>query len=372
MRCKEMNLIQFLRTLLLMGFLGHLGAAELTLRLSDAPDTGSLVVMVFDSANAFGDFRAPVRVERFSLDGAEHCTVKDLPIGEYAAVAYFDENNNGRLDENFMGIPVEPIGFTSGYRPKGPPSYVKARFLLEDTGQTFDVDLRRPLGKRGQIAAGLGLIGRSSPYRDYDGSIYQFIPAITYIGDRVQVLGPNVQAGLLQHETLNLGLTLAYEIGVYEEADSPALKGLGDREDTLMAGLALSHEFPHGIEIDVRYDHDVLDRIGGGRASLGIKKSFQTGIFRFTPKAGLNWLNSDLGDHYYGVPFDRANAQRSAYAVEDSFSWELGLGSFIELSSNVRLIVSVASEFLGSEITDSPIVSKDYVVKGFSALSYAF
>jgi outer membrane scaffolding protein for murein synthesis (MipA/OmpV family) len=34
--------------------------------------------------------------------------------------------------------------------------------------------------------------------------------------------------------------------------------------------------------------------------------------------------------------------------------------------------VSVASEFLGSEITDSPIVSKDYVVKGFSALSYAF
>jgi len=46
------------------------------------------------------------------------------------------------------------------------------------------MDLERVLGKRGRIGVGLGMVGRSSPYRDSRGVAYQPIPAVAYIGER--------------------------------------------------------------------------------------------------------------------------------------------------------------------------------------------
>ena len=349
-----------------------LRAAEVTIRITNPPLEGAINLLVFDSANAFGDFRDPIKTASFPATPEGVYTITNLPTGELAVAAYHDENGNQQLDENFMGIPSEPLGLSNGYRPKGPPSYVKAAFDLEETGATFDMELRRPLGKRGQIAVGAGILGRSSPYRNYDGSVYQFIPAITYIGERVQIFGPALQIGLYRHGSINLAARGTYAIGVYEEEDSPFLEGMGDRESTFMSGLAIQNEFPGGFQGQLSYEHDVLDRIGGGTAKIQLSKSFQYGIFRFSPQLGATWLSASLGDHYFGVPEAQATGDRPAYTVDDSTSFELGLGSFIETSKHTRIILNITNELLDSEVTDSPIVSEDYVIKGFGAFSYAF
>jgi outer membrane protein len=294
--------------------------ADISIRIQNPPEQGKVVMMAFDSANAFGDFRDPIRTRPFTLGQTNVFTLSGLIEGTYAIVVYYDENGNGVLDENFLGIPAEPIGFSNGYRPKGPPSFVKAGFQLGVEGKTFELDLRRPLGERGQVAVGVGIVGRSSPYRDYNGQVAQIIPAITYIGDRIQILGPNVQVGLLRRESFNLALRASYAIGVYEEADSPFLQGMGNREDTMMAGFALEKDLPGGFELGLSYQHDALDRIGGGQARMGVDKSFQTGIFRFSPQLGINWLSKGLNNHYYGVAANQANAgkggrTRSAMAL---------------------------------------------------------
>ena len=94
----------------------------------------------------------------------------DIPAGEYALLLYYGENDNLEIDKNFIGIPTEPLGFSNSYKPKGPPSYSRAAFTLEQDEQLeFTVGLERPLGERGRLGVGVGAISRSSPYRDYDG-----------------------------------------------------------------------------------------------------------------------------------------------------------------------------------------------------------
>ena len=202
----------------LMGWSLAVSAAELTIRLEAPSPSGNVAFVLFDSANAFGDLRDPVKVVKLPLDGRDVYHIKDVFPGEYALLVYCDENNNDRIDKNFIGIPTEPLGFSNQYQPKGPPSYKRAVFVLaEGEIRHFDVKLLRPLGEFGRIGAGLGVIFRSSPYRGYDGSVTQMIPAITYNGNRFQIFGPNVQIGLAGSGKLRLAATGTYRIGVYEE-----------------------------------------------------------------------------------------------------------------------------------------------------------
>jgi outer membrane protein len=348
-------------------------ASTIVVRLDEPPPDGTLVVLLFDSANAFGDLRDPLKTLTFSSDDRETYRIEEVPAGEYAVVVYHDENGNKRLDKNFIGIPRESLGFSNGYRPKGPPMYERARFTLgADEIRTVDVELFRPLGKRGRFGIGPGVIVRSSPYRGSDDVVIQPIPAITYNGERLQILGTSLRFGLGGSDNLRLAVTARYRIGVYEEDDSRVLRGLGDRDDTIMAGLALIWDLMGGVNLRAGYEHDVLDEIGGGSARISADKSFQCGIARLTPEIGVNWLSSELSDYDFGVPRSKATADRPAYKLDDTFSVEAGVGTFIELSRDWRVVFNVSVEFLEEEVTDSPIVSDDHVIKGFAALNYEF
>ena len=60
-----------------------------------------------------------------------------LPPGEYAVSLFYDENANGKLDSNFIGIPKEPVALSNNAKPKfGPPKYKDAVFALGEEGVT--------------------------------------------------------------------------------------------------------------------------------------------------------------------------------------------------------------------------------------------
>lgn len=59
-------------------------------------------------------------------------TFDNLPAGEYAISTYHDENNNGKLDKNMMGIPSEDYAASNNAKGfMGPPAYKDARFVIE-------------------------------------------------------------------------------------------------------------------------------------------------------------------------------------------------------------------------------------------------
>ena len=350
-----------------------LWAAELAVRLDNPPPQGIVQLALFDSANTFGDFRDPVRVVKHSLDGREIYYVRNVPPGEYALLVYFDENKNERLDRNFIGIPNEPLGFSNRYQPKGPPNYQRAAFVLkEGESRNIDVTLRLPLGKRGRLGVGLGLIAQTSPYRDYNGGVYSAIPAIVYTGDRIQIYGPRIQIGLAGSGKLRLAATGLYRIGAYEEDGSDFLTGMGDRKDTFMAGMALNAELPGGVGLSTGYAHDVLGEIGGGEGNVRVGKSFQKGVFRFSPQIGLNWLSPELANYDFGVPSGKATAGRPAYRLDAVVNVEGGIGMFIEITPDWLVVLNTSVELLGRDVIDSPIVSEEYIIKGLAVINYVF
>jgi len=63
------------------------------------------------------------------------CTVtfKDVPNGIYAISMYHDENDNNKMDTNFLGIPKEDYGCSNnavGFM--GPPKWEDAKFEIKN------------------------------------------------------------------------------------------------------------------------------------------------------------------------------------------------------------------------------------------------
>ena len=61
-------------------------------------------------------------------------TFSGLKKGTYAISIFHDKNNNGKLDMNFIGIPVESYAFSNNTKGLfGPPSFYDCQFeVLED------------------------------------------------------------------------------------------------------------------------------------------------------------------------------------------------------------------------------------------------
>ncbi|NNE38169.1 MAG: DUF2141 domain-containing protein [Gammaproteobacteria bacterium] len=352
---------------------GSLHAAELQIQLYNSPAEGTLIFQVYNSADTFGDFRSPVEEITISINAEGKYTIPEVVDGTIAVMAYYDENQNGKLDRNFIGIPRESIAISNNYRPKGPPNFGPASFSLGamDSRQ-LDMEMYQILGKRGQIGVGIGVIAKTTPYLNSKQSAYQVIPAISYLGERLQIFGPNLQFGLMGSGNFRLALSATYRIASYDEDDSVSLADLGDRKSTFMAGPSLIYEWQNGIEVEANYHHDIVDKIGGGIAEIGLSKGFQLGAIRINPGLSLTWLSKKISNHDFGVPVTAVTSERPAYAAGSVFIPGIDVSSFIELSEKWQLIVNVKGELLPGGVTSSPIVDDDLIFSGNAILAYIF
>ncbi|MEO7035441.1 MAG: DUF2141 domain-containing protein [Polyangiaceae bacterium] len=57
------------------------------------------------------------------------CVFRGVPKGVYGISAFHDQNNNGKLDTNFIGLPTEDYCASRDARNTfGPPSFADAKF----------------------------------------------------------------------------------------------------------------------------------------------------------------------------------------------------------------------------------------------------
>lgn len=113
--------------------------APLTLEISPFGTTvGRVFISIYSSPQTFlspDKFRYhELNVSESIVDGKVSTTF-ELPVGEYAVAVYHDNNDNGKMDTNFIGIPNEPSGMSNGHVPKfGPPRYDASKFQLPAEG----------------------------------------------------------------------------------------------------------------------------------------------------------------------------------------------------------------------------------------------
>lgn len=75
----------------------------------------------------------------------KQCKVKinQLPFGHYAVSILHDENNNGKLDTNWIGVPKEGVGASNNATRKfGPPRFDDARFVLNTPTKSMTINVR--------------------------------------------------------------------------------------------------------------------------------------------------------------------------------------------------------------------------------------
>lgn len=120
---------------------GSASAASIEVRVQGVTAKGKVLVAVCDKTTFLKDCAysgsAPARA------GETIVTVDGVPTGSWAVLSYQDENDNGKLDRNVLGIPKEPYAFSRDARGRfGPPSFEDAAFELRDEKAVTTIKLR--------------------------------------------------------------------------------------------------------------------------------------------------------------------------------------------------------------------------------------
>jgi uncharacterized protein (DUF2141 family) len=122
---------------------GAAQAADLELTIAVRNSDGQVLVAVFDSAETFAkEGKEVAGVSAAIAGGTARTVIGGLKPGRYAVVAFHDENSNGKLDTNLLGIPTEGYGFSRDARGiMAPPRFEAAAFDLPETGATQTLKL---------------------------------------------------------------------------------------------------------------------------------------------------------------------------------------------------------------------------------------
>lgn len=74
--------------------------------------------------------------------GTVEVMITDLAPGRYAVAVFHDTNNNGKLDTNVFGVPIEPYGFSKNAVAKwGSPKFESAAFSVSSPSEDIRIKL---------------------------------------------------------------------------------------------------------------------------------------------------------------------------------------------------------------------------------------
>lgn len=139
-------------------FLAVLAAGVAEAQTSDTPNTNTIEVDVvglhnndgevycalYSSADGFPDgFAKAAKTTTAKITNEQAvCEFPAVSAGEYAIAVYQDENSNGKLDRNFMGMPKEGVGASNDAKGSfGPPKFADARFSYKGGPQELTIHL---------------------------------------------------------------------------------------------------------------------------------------------------------------------------------------------------------------------------------------
>ena len=131
------HIILFLTLLMYEGI--SFAQTNLSLEIIGAQKDGGIIhVSLFNSEQSYEEKKA----YRSLVSNPDTAIVLlTLPAGEYVISIYQDNNNNGKLDTNFIGIPKELFGFSNYDGRSIPGKFNKHRIQVNDSTKNILVNL---------------------------------------------------------------------------------------------------------------------------------------------------------------------------------------------------------------------------------------
>jgi uncharacterized protein (DUF2141 family) len=112
---------------------GEAAAADLTIRVENVlPAGGVLRLGLYDAALYPDDNSKPIASADVPAIGGETVvTLHGIPPGVYAIQTFQDVNANNKMDTTWVGLPLEPFGFSQDAKPfLSKPSFDEVKFVL--------------------------------------------------------------------------------------------------------------------------------------------------------------------------------------------------------------------------------------------------
>jgi uncharacterized protein (DUF2141 family) len=130
------------------------GHGDLTIHVERiSPKGGILRLGLYDAADYPRDNSKPVAFADVpATPGGVNVTLTDLAPGRYAIEAFQDVNANGRMDTSWIGLPLEPYGFSRDARPfLAKPGFNAVAFTLQpgENSQTLHLQNSPSVAKAG-------------------------------------------------------------------------------------------------------------------------------------------------------------------------------------------------------------------------------
>ncbi|MGG5412583.1 MipA/OmpV family protein [Edwardsiella tarda] len=226
--------------------------------------------------------------------------------------------------------------------------------------------------------AGTWSIGASAlvspdPYRGESERVYP-VPMVNYDSDDFYFHSLTAGYYLWKDQQDQLSATVFYSPWRYRASDSDdwRMKRLDNRYATVMAGLSYSHHESWGT-LRAAFSGDILDNSNGLVGDLAYLYTWRQGDWSFTPGVGVTWNSANQNNYYFGVSGDE-----SRRSTLDQYSPKNSWSPYLELTAHYRINAKWNAFFAGryvslsDEITNSPMISKDYTGMLWSGVTYTF
>jgi len=117
---------------LMTAMANHGSPHSLHVRVEGAkPGQGQIVASLFNAKSTY--LKQPYAEKTVAVDAQGRALLDFHNLGntDYAVSIFYDEDMDGKLDTNFLGIPMEKTGFSNGAKPgMGAASWEQAKFTL--------------------------------------------------------------------------------------------------------------------------------------------------------------------------------------------------------------------------------------------------
>jgi uncharacterized protein (DUF2141 family) len=131
---------------ILAGFLGlvfEASAADLTVTVEGVHHAGKLILGLYNYPDQWPQGKALYKVSVPATEGNVVYIFKQLPPGHYALTGFHDENDNGKMDYSFIGLPEEGFFFSNDASPTfSTPKFDTCTIIITDAPAAITVHIQ--------------------------------------------------------------------------------------------------------------------------------------------------------------------------------------------------------------------------------------
>lgn len=205
------------------------------------------------------------------------------------------------------------------------------------------------------LSIGINVIGEKSAY-DQDDQV-SVLPSLFYDNGQVYARGSQFGGYIIDDGANELSGYLQPAGSTFDPGDADgALRQLDKRKASVMAGVSYLRTTPIG-GFRGQLATDVTGRSEGTIAKLTYLAKLTPGKWTIYPSAGLEWVDSDYNEYYYGISSkESAKSGINTYSPDSSISPYISVNGMYAINQDWDLFLGQSISYLADEQYDSPMV----------------